>query len=315
MKRHWMSICAVGALAAGCASEVELEYQSTLFSETRGLVLHDSGTEGHAAMWGTTCSFDVRTGEVLGDIDAPSETEEVHDVSNRQVLVNSPMGAFALEDEQWEATGTAIGTDARQVRFTETGVAALVQTTDRCSVTWADTENAEVVEVGTSCATDLFEVDPASGHSFVVADGQLLSVSSDGITELGEAPTTMAWNAATKRLFIGTEGVVQGLSASGDLEWEAPIAGGELYSMDDLGVTGAVAVTTRGSSASLTLLDGATGDLLADLPTPDVGRVAASRSGEYLGLVLRNEAHFFRVTEGGGPKVYTMTPEPSVFED
>ena len=38
MKRHWMSICAVGALAAGCASEVELEYQSTLFSETRGLV-------------------------------------------------------------------------------------------------------------------------------------------------------------------------------------------------------------------------------------------------------------------------------------
>ncbi|MFT7519848.1 MAG: outer membrane protein assembly factor BamB [Kiritimatiellia bacterium] len=306
-----LTLTALALGAAACSSaEVHLDYQSTLWSETRGLVLHDEGDLGHAAMWDTTCEFDVNTGEVTGDVDLPTNSESVLDTLDGKVLARSSQGLHTVAGTQW-LQGQDVALNTLTGAMTHAGPVALIRDGDACDVLWTATGASQTLACGLDAQ---LAADRATGNVFVTSQGELTLVTPDDVTHLASDVGQGAWNATTGQFYAASaDGLtLAALDTDGAEMWTMDLSD-SVRSMDDLGTRGGVAVVTNGND--LYLIDDI-GQVRAHDRMPSPADITVSNDGRNLALVLPDQANFFDINDG--PKritFYTDTPAENPFAD
>jgi hypothetical protein len=308
MRTLTLTALALGAAACG-GDGLHLEYQSTLWNETRGVVLYDGDTaRGHAAMLDTTCEFDVESGMVIGDVDLPGDSEVVSDVFQSQVLARSVEGLHTIVNGQWFTSQDIALEGVVDAAYGDLGPVALTRAGGECAVVWTGTQAQ--LDIGSCGLQASLHADPNTGDAFLVDAGIVSRVSPDGLTELSTGELA-AVNVSTGALFVADGGVLSSIDYQGAVRWSEEV--GSILSLDDMGALGGAAVVTVDRELVLFGADGAVRD---SVNLPQVGEVVVSNRGRDLGLVLPDQVNFFDVAEGNSPfKVYTNTPVENPFSD
>jgi hypothetical protein len=317
---HKLTLALAIFAAAGCSTDtVSVEYQSTLWSETRGLVLHEGGI-GHAAMWDTTCEFDATTGELTLDYDLPSDDETIHDVRDGMVIGRSDMGVHFIDGAGYQEALDVDMVGVHDVRLIDGGVVALRDHTDGCAVEWAHSGGRTVTTIGDQWCDSAaaFTADPVSGKAFVTLRGDVIGVDDDGAEVLFSGADQVHWDPTYNRLYAGMtgSGTVAALDIDGGVEWEIDL-GSSLHDLDDMGTFGGVAVMTgEGANGDLLVLSGEDGSERASIKTPGRADIVVSEDGRTLGIVEEWEVYFYDVREGRNPPTITTNlPNDSIFSD
>ncbi|MFK7928612.1 MAG: hypothetical protein AB8H79_10525 [Myxococcota bacterium] len=308
MRTLSLAFLALGTVA--CSGDaVHLEYQSTLWNETSGVVMHDDTARGHGSMLETTCEFDMSSGAVTGDVDLPTAGEVVSDVVDGAVLAHTSAGLHIIRGLEWDPNEDIALGGVVDAAFSGDGPVALVQGDSSCSVVWTDSDLS--VDVGACGPNAELLADPSNGVAFL-ADGGLVSrVDVDGLTELA-AGDAVAFNPTTGMLFVASGDKLAQLDATGAELWSTGLSD-TIYDMTDLGARGGVAVVT--SDRSLQII-GEDGGVRSTNALPASAKVVSNNSGRDLSLVLPDQVNFFRVEDG--PKrmsVVTNTPVENPFSD
>lgn len=295
---------AFGAVA--CSSDsMHLEYRSTLWNETRGVVYSGDGWSGHAAMLDTTCQFDTWSGFVTGDVDLPTDAEVVSDGRDGAVLARTAQGIHTIRDLSWNPNEDVLLDGVVDAAFGATGPVALVEQAGSCEVVWTSTGTS--VEAPGACAGDLIS-SPAQDRTFLVANGLLSEVTTGGLVDL--APATLAsMGGDDNAVFVADGDAVSLLSLDGELRWQEDL-GAPVRSLDDMGALGGVAVVTE--DARITLLDSSGGSRATGL-LPEDADVVVSGTGRDLSLVLGDQVNFYGVEDG--PQRLSVEPPENPFSD
>lgn len=295
---------AFGAVA--CSSDsMHLEYRSTLWNETRGVVYSGDGWSGHAAMLDTTCQFDTWSGFVTGDVDLPTDAEVVSEGRGGMVLARTAEGIHTIRDLTWSPDQDVLMEGVVDAAFGATGPIALVENGGDCNVVWSGTDTT--VAVPGACAGDLLS-SPAEDRAFLVANGILSEVRSTGLVDLAPADHAVM-GADLETVFISDGDTVSLLSLDGALRWQESL-GDVVVSLDDMGSLGGVAVVTE--DARITLMDG-DGGTRASGTLPETADVVVSDSGRDLSLVLGDQVNFYGVEDG--PQRLSVEPPENPFSD
>lgn len=314
---RWMVGSMVGAAAlVGCASPdtVALEHRSELSVQSRGVQLSDDGSSSHVGMFGTTCEVGTQYAMVGEDFDYDSEADTVVDAAfipgiGMMTAVITPdfVNITTPEMVQW---GTEL--EVRGVldaRFTDDGFVAVQVTPEAtgsaCAVAWYDGNGeaiASAASLGVECtdASDM-ATDPATGTAWVSTSTGVVRVGSDGqVAQIdGTANARLAWDASARALYVGGEGTatVQAFELDGAQRWSADLPGDltALASMGDAG-NAAVSVTLADGSGEFLVLNGATGEIQTDLPTPSAAQgLEVSGDGAVLAVTLPGAVHYFDI--------------------
>jgi hypothetical protein len=131
----------------------------------------------------------------------------------------------------------------------------------------------------------------------IAGPSDVLVVTPDGSTALGGRGSLVAWDDFAGAIYVAERGEdwVQALEPDGALRWEVDL-GDPVRSLDDLGEMAAAAVmVATPDGGALRVLDGATGQLLVDEPTPSAGKLVGSRGGDTLGVAIPGEVHLFDI--------------------
>lgn len=302
MRAVWCGVLALAA--AGCAREaVDFEHTSELEVNTRGMAIHPNGDAAQVSMYGTTCRVEVESGAIGQDYDYPSDMEEVQDAGalagELAVLVVSPEGVHvSYPDRGWDWTAETVDLpDTVEARITEDGVAAL---SSACEVSWVGGPGRDPVAIDSlsDCSEAGFAAGPA-GSAFVGGASEVVRVVDGNAVGLGIAGELVAWDVTADLLYVAVRGgdALHGVEADGSLRWSVPVDGAivDVTAMGGLG-SAAVMVDRANGTGELVVVDGFTGAITSDLPTPSAATgLRSSASGEVLAMVLPRAIHFFRV--------------------
>jgi len=290
----------MGACTPGA---VQFEHTSELGVNTRGMAMHPDGDAAQVSMFGTTCQVSTQDASVGHDADYPSESEIVQDgatlhgdpavaiVSPEGVHVTFPDSAGTWNDVTVTLPGTA------QARLVSDGVVALDQD---CGVHWSslngdltssDTLTGDCVDAGFAASPD--------GTAFVATGDQAWRLDGAGVTPLNLEADLVSWDPAVGLLYVASlhGDLLRAVTPDGAEVWGLPLDG-RVVSFDDMGVSGTVAVMVErdNGTGDLLVVDGASGGILAALPTPSAAdQVHVAESGDAFALVLEREVHFFRM--------------------
>lgn len=314
---RWMIGSVVGAAAlVGCASPdtVALEHRSELSVQSRGVQLSDDGSSSHVGMFGTTCEVGTQYAMVGEDFDFESDTDTVVDAvvipgvgMTTAVITPDHVNLTTPDLIQWSSELEVRG--VLNARFVDGGFVALQvppESTDTvCSVGWYDSAGEQIASaasLGVECtaASDL-ATDPATGTAWVSTSSGVVRVTADGtVTPIdGTANARLAWDASAQALYVGAEGssTVEAFEMDGVQRWSASLPG-ELTALASMGDAGnaAVSVTLADGSGEFIVLDGATGDIQTDLPTPSAAQALdVSGDGAVLAVTLPGAVHYFDI--------------------
>lgn len=297
--RNTLAFALATTALVGCAPEtVGLSFQSTLNNETRGLVLHDEGDLGHAAMWDTTCEFSTGEAEVTSDLDLPTQFEAILDTRDGVVLAKSAEGLHFIEGGVWAAELDIAVPGVIDGKITDDGVAALVDDAG-CRVTWFHDEVASHELDVSACATATdFAVLPGAGlRAAVLATAEGVFVVTPSRAELlAESGHTLSWNEITHTVLVGDEAGVSSITPEGDVQWQRNLAA-DVVDVSGMGVRGSAAVVT---SEGFTVLSGDDGSTLAVEGLPSEAEVVVSRDANRLAFVTGEQAHFYDLEDVTG---------------
>ena len=288
-----------------------LVYRAAFDGETRGVVLHESGDEGHAGMFGTNCPFDTRTGGVTGDYDLPDQDEDVQDGEETE------LGDITLTATIPE-TGTVHVLDKTGGAYTHVPLAlagvtegrlvrdGIVGLTGDCALHWIGFDGTTRATASVEhCAGDV-EVDPDRGVAFVADTAG--SVLTDGSTTVA-APVSgdlVAFDDVHRHFYVATSGgsSLAAVQADSTVRWSVEVPG-RITALDDGGDTGSVAVVlelddrgNQGGDGGVAFFDGATGErtLFARTPTA-ADDLAVSGNGRVLALVRPEQTFFYGLAD------------------
>lgn len=283
----------------GCTSQqVELRHASTLETRVRGVGMMDDGQSADVGMAGNTCRFDIGAAVIGADADvAQGEEDVVHDAFGESSLVVGTAGVFVVDPGGFAGTTPVIPSgEITTGRFVADGI-----TTVRANreIAWsADGASVELPD-GELVQTEGFTVDRSTGTAFAATGTSLFSVTPAGVTELGGAADLAAFDAASGALYVASAGEseVSALEVDGTPRWSLDV-GGAVTALDDMGDGASVAAMVEAPEGHgrLLVLDGATGEIKMDYPTPSAAPgIVVSPNGRSMAVILRNEVHFFDV--------------------
>lgn len=297
-----MRVVPVLALAA-CAGPLDtaIVHESTLQQATKGLVLHEDGLRGHAGMFSTNCPFETTQGSVTGDYDLPGSDEDVQDggtsslgaetvvltMSDVVHLLEKSTGDYVHERHPW--------TGVRDVRLTGDGLVGLVEDADGCAIEW----RVDGVAIATRDVACDDGFDAALDGTVVVGGAPVVVASPDGEAPADAAGRLVAWDDALGLAYVADPGgdEVSAVGTDGALVWTTPVPGA-VVALSAAGARGAAVVSLERSdgSGAVVWIDGATGDVLAQVETPSAApSVTTSGDGSRIALVLPDQAHFYSV--------------------
>lgn len=305
-----LTLAALALSTAACSGDaVHLEYQSTLWNETSGVVMHDDTARGHGSMLETTCEFDMATGTVTGDVDLPTSGEVISDVVDGAVLAHSPTGIHTIRDLTWNPAEDILMDGVVDAAFAVSGPVALRHGDAGCEVVWTDSDVA--VPVGACSSGAELLADPSSDVAFLSDNGIVSLVEPGGITELTTGQD-IAFNPVSGALFVASADELRRLDMTGAEVWTTSLDD-RAFDMADMGERGGVAVVTANRTLTIFGEDGTT---RSSNDLPSTAKVVSNNSGRDLSLVLPDQVNFFKVEDG--PKrvsVVTNTPVENPFSD
>ena len=262
--RHTMPVLLILA-ATGCATQSpELQLRAELSARTAGVVLHDDGLSGAAAMADQVCLFDALAGEVIGDLELDGGNERLLDAWGPNALA-------ATDTAAWQISRSIEGTPeqiqqivALDGRLITDGVALLHSYEGRCAVTFDGASDSVSMVTQLDCSGPVgFSADRASGTVFIADGTDVISLDRSGAFTAfqGANVNRITWNPIAENL-VGArvgESTLHAWTLSGDALWEVALSG-PLHDLDIAGDEGFVAImTSSDSGAEFRMLDGNTG--------------------------------------------------------
>ncbi|TNE84444.1 MAG: hypothetical protein EP330_29975 [Deltaproteobacteria bacterium] len=285
------------ASLVGCATEgTSFDYQSTLSRNTRGLVLHEDGSKGHAGMLGTNCPFETEQGTVTGDYQLPDEGEKVVDsgdlIGEDTVLLLLGDDAHLLDKSTGEYTHeTLTFANLVDARLFTGGMAALTEDLGSCRLEWSDGQTSE-----SPCGE--LDVDIVTGTAMVRHPRGVSLLDAEGARVIAEPTAHAVLDSVAAAVYVADGQVVRGLDHDGTVRWETPVDG-EVLALSEAGATGAAAVFVGFDDGlgELLYLDGDTGAVQARVGTPGwADELTVSADGSTVALVRPSETHFYRLS-------------------
>jgi uncharacterized protein YuzE len=306
-----MMVGALAMMATGCA-ELSLPFSQdgVLRVATRGVVIHDDGTQANAGMYDTTCAVNTRTGGVGADRDYPGVDEKVQDIDRYQgidaVVVTSERGIHITPADAayWEEQEDINRPNVLEARLVDDEVVVLVDDPgEGCAVEWVHDGFAVDVDPGLCQVEPDMSGDPTLGGVFV-AGGEYgaFQVSQEGATQVDAAADLAVYDSFAEVLYVARVGEnwVRGLESDGDLLWETDL-GYPVLSIDDMGWREAAAVLVETESGNqVYALDAYTGEAKLESETPPGSeQIVVSRNGRDYALVLEQAVHFLAFERHG----------------
>jgi hypothetical protein len=291
----------------GCTSETDtFEHRSELYIQTRGLALYEDGQTGSAGMWETTCEFTTKDGETTTDMDAPGDKDEILDASTTSldqptVLISTPTGTYIGFPEQMDEPHELWVTGVIDANFVDQGIVTLANP-GSCQVNWGNSDSVTTIEVPQGyCDAPSVSIDSDFTSGMVVIatadDGAI--VRPDEVIQIEGLGDLVAWDRFTQTIYAAHSGSsqVRGHGVDGGLLWESEVQG-TIVSLDDMGPHGAalVMVSQWDGSGNAVVLDGHTGELRTETPTPSAAKIQVSDNGEVMAVILPDTVHFYDIT-------------------
>lgn len=281
----------------GCVAEqVEFSHTAKVETQSRGVVMLNDAQHANVGMLGNTCMVDLNTGAIPVDVDvAQGEEDFVADAFDGQTLVVGTGGVFEIDDGTYFTGGASDdGVGVVAARFTTDGIVSVRDGLGDCTVSFPSGSD---VSVPGGCADSSIAVD-RTGTLFLANAAGIAAVRADGLFQLATAGDLVSWDEAVDQAYVTTRGAseVTAMGDDGAVRWTMPVDG-EVISMDDMGNMGAVGVMTRlADGGQFTILDGATGDVIASLQTPAGDpSVVVAPDARSMAFVLPNEVHFLSI--------------------
>ncbi|MBX2797929.1 MAG: hypothetical protein KTR31_09680 [Myxococcales bacterium] len=296
-----IAITLLGACASSAVQpDATLQYRSTFDGRTNGLVLHQSGDEGHAGMFGSNCPFDTHTGNVTGDYDLPGEDEDVQDAEETTLgeitlVATVPDTVHVLDKTGGTYTHVPLAlTGVVEGRLTRDGVVGL---TEACDVHWLGLNGDSRAHVTLDACGGELETDPATGIT-VVGDA-VHTVVTDGewVVTADRHGDLVAFDPGAQAFYVATVGQarVSALELDGSERWSVHTPG-PVTALDDAGDTAAVAIVMAlpDGNGAVALHDGVTGEQRHLATTPSAAEdLSVSGNGSVLALVRPEQAFFY----------------------
>lgn len=307
---------AASSLLVGCSSQdsLALEHRAELSAQTRGVQLTDDGRNSNVGMLNTTCDVGTRYAVVSEDFDYDGDEDRVVDaielpetgftalvITENRVNMTTP-NRFPITNS-FEVEGVLDAEMLDDGGFVAVQVDPTVDVD--CAVAWYDANgqpSTGVNQLGVECDDQSsITADTTNGTSWVSTNSGVFQITPDGTVSLvDDTPNAkVVWDGVADVLYLGALGgeVVRGLEASGSQRWEADL-GGTLTALADMGAdaSAAAGVTLADGTGQFVVIDGVTGEIRADLPTPSAATALnVSANGEVLAVTLPNSVHYFDI--------------------
>lgn len=313
---RWMvgSMIAAAALV-GCANpdSVALEHRAELDVQARGVQLSENGRSSHVGMFSTTCEVSTQYAMIGDDFDYDSEQDVVVDLTERPgvgltaiVITPGKVNVTTPDLFNWSTSYDVLG--VVDARITDEGfVAAVVPPVagSACGLTWFDTSGqpvASVASLGVECTADTsITTDATTGTTWVSTADGVVRVTRDGslLAIDGAAFAKVVWDSSAEVLYVGGLGAdtLHGFEFDGAQRWSAELAGG-ITALASMGTSGSAAVSIElaDGSGEFVVVNGVTGEVGADLPTPSAAQALdVSGDGNVLAVTLASAVHYFDI--------------------
>lgn len=314
---RFVPVLVAAAMVGGCAPpEIQMSHMSTLQSTTNGVVLHDNGQRGHAAMRGTTCEFDTLNGWIVEDHDLPTRSEDIQDALDGAVLGTSPKGVHfvhsRLDDElvAGVVASRLLGGVTATIRVDEDGT---------CIGTFGPV-TVELPAAACDPESDV-AVDRVAEALIIATGGDVLAVDANGFTVIDGGANLVVFDAVAERIYLARKGEreVWAIELDGSIAWTVEL-NGPVHAMSDMGIRGKiVAMIGEEGRGTLVVMQGEDGLQVSEHPTPaPTDELTVSEDGTTLGVVLEAEVYFYDVIEEGEePKkreTFGSDPAPQFFD-
>jgi hypothetical protein len=164
-----------------------------------------------------------------------------------------------------------------------------------------DDNSAVPLPAGACTASGALTADPLSAVAWLVTLEGAWVLTPDAAIEIDTTGDLVAFDPVTGAAVIGTQdgSMVDAFDEEGLPIWEesVEIVGHRVIDLTTLGTAGAIAaVTSKGASGTVSLLDATTGDAIVAVGTPAAGRtVSGGGDGKMLALSVGDEVHTFLV--------------------
>jgi hypothetical protein len=308
--RHLIPIALALSLAA-CQSDQELRHTSTLQAVTNGVVLSDDGSEGFAAMQGTTCTIHTGWGCPTSDTNLPTYEERIVDHYRGETLGASPAGVHRIVNREWLEVEDIEIDDVVAARLTDEGAVFIRGDVDNCSVQWED--GTAVVAPSAACEMGgKVSVDREGGSIIVATSDGIITLNRDSSEAITERGDLVAWDRVTRLIYTADIGAttLRALTRRGALVWEVETLGA-IRSLTALGRRGEVLVLVQNAEQMGTAErhDGETGKLLGTSTLPDAeGELSSSDNGQGIAVEREDEVHFYSLELSDDEPVVTDSP-------
>jgi hypothetical protein len=310
MRAHLLLLAPLALGAAACQSNtMHLEYRSTLWNETRGVVLYAGEVDrGHGAMLDTTCEFDLVSGAVTGDLDLPTSSEVVSDVMRNTVLARSAEGVHVIRDLFWEQDEDLITAGVIDAAFGQVGPLALTRVAGDCAVV---DHSGPARALGACSSEAQLLTEPVSDRAWLLDQGVISEITDVGLVEVAVADHATV-DLTTDTLLVASGTRLERRTLDGLRVWSLPLPA-RVTSLEDLGEFNGAAVVT--ADQELVLVDGM-GQEAAVLRLPEPAHVTASANGRNLALATGEQVNFYQVQDGPpGVGRASDAPVENDFED
>lgn len=285
----------------GCANENELQYRSTLQTQTDGVALSEDGLLAYAAMSGTTCTIDTRWGCPVADEDLPTEEEQVLDHYEGTTLARSARTLHLLRGGAWQADADVEIEGLRTARLTQRGLLALSSTADGCILRGEDAQ----VPVPAALCSSQAQVDVDRTGALVVAVDGVYRVDLDGAVRIAERGDLVAVEPLQGRIVTATRGehALAAYDAAGNALWSMSLEG-EVTDLAARGDTGDVLVVshTDGDMGEIDRVEVETGVSFTAGQIPQFGvDIVVSWNGRMVAVITESEVHHYEIVVAGEP--------------
>ncbi len=296
---------AVAALV-GCSTtpDVALEHRSAQDVQARGIAFDDGGMIANVGMANTTCDIETASGIIQSDYNYGAAAEIV--VDGGELPAIGPVNVVLTPDEVHLTTPFAAPYQSSYPvdGVVDAGLAedGFVAATSDGRVIWAGIDGSVQQQVEAAIAPSRLEVDRATGDAYIATPDGVVAVTRTGerftVAPLGDA--LIAWDASTDLLYVAADGgtVLEAYDPGGALRWSVELPGA-IRSLSEVGSTArVVASVDQGAGGAFVFVDGNSGTITSELPTPSAARsIEVSGNGEVLAVALSTSLHFFDVQE------------------
>ena len=276
--------------------------ESTLWADTDGTVVDETGFVSGAAMVGTTCQVDVNTGYVGNDINPNYSSDER--IVDGQATPDGVAG-IAISTNQidvvryqdWDS-GVVASYDmtALDARFTDNGIATIDNDGGGCEVTWVS-PGGDITAQGIAAGNCIggFDV-TANGVAVVNTSAGLTRVTGTGAETIADSADLVAYDTGLDLFYTANSGgsVVTAMTEDGLVEWTATVEGG-IVDLESMGARGMVAISVEYAdlTGGLLLLDGASGAMVNQAMTVSAAEdLSLSGDGHTIAAAVPGQVHY-----------------------